>query len=188
MPDTLKQTILNLAQPLVEAQGLDIWGLDIVGGPTLKVCLYIDAPHKEGLGNQESATIDQCEEVSRQLGLALDVEDCIENHWVLEVSSPGLERKFFSAEQMRPYVGDVVDCTLFESPEGFSNRKTFRGRLLAVDNDFFDIEPCAISAEGKILQEGISPVRIYWANVRNARRVHIFIVPCKPGKKSSKNA
>lgn len=189
MYSNLKQTVLNIAGPLVEAEQLAIWGLDIVGGPRTTVRLFIDLPLRE-LPDQAredpsgafSATIDQCEHISRQLGLALEVEDNIQGPWVLEVSSPGLERRFFSLDQMRAYRGDIVECVLHSALPEHAGRKTFRGRLADVGEDAFVIEPCAISGEGEVLPENIPPARIPWSSVRMARRIHIFAQPRKPGK------
>lgn len=181
MNTDIKQTIETLALPLIEAQGLELWGLDIVAGPQLKVCLYIDGP-----ANAEkdiSATIDQCEAISRQLGLALDVEDCIDQPWVLEVSSPGLERRFFSLGQMAAYVGDPVEVKLLEPLAG---RKLWRGRLMTVGAGDISIQPCAISDTGEIREEKNEPVILKWDNVAKAKRLYVFAMPQKPGKPSAK--
>lgn len=169
-----KQIVLDLAAPLAQAQGLSIWGVEIVPGPSARVCIYL----ADADGN---ASIDQCESVSRQLGLALDVEDCFPGHYVLEVSSPGLERKFFTLEQIIPYSGDIADIRL-RGPLPGSNRKMWRGRILAAGAGFVQIEPCSVSPEGIVTIEG-APVKLPWEDVAFCRRVHIFVAPQKPGKK-----
>lgn len=184
--EEIKQKIMDLAAPLVAAQGLSIWGLELSGKPPRKVCLFVDS---QTVGNGAGATIDQCEEISRQLGLALEVEDCLPGPWTLEVSTPGLERSFFELSQMRPYVGDLVEATL-KAPvsagaEG-PGRAVWRGRLMEVGEDGFTLAPCQISAEGEIFPEKISPVDIPWAGRKSIRRMHIFQMPAKPGKGRSK--
>lgn len=57
----------------------------------------------------------QCEEISRHVALALEVEDTIPEAYVLEVSTPGLTRLFFSLDQMRHYLGDVVEARLLRA-------------------------------------------------------------------------
>ncbi len=179
----LKHLVLDLVMPLVEAQHLELWGLEIVSGPVLRVCVYVDQPLGEL--SDGSATIDQCEAISRQLGLALDVEDCIDHAWELEVSSPGLERKFFRLEQMSPYVGDVVEVRL-SAPLAGSERKKWLGRLLHVNETGFGLQPCAVTGDGEILLENGSAVDILWRNAAYVRRRHIFSVPQKPGRKKRK--
>lgn len=181
-----RETLLALARPLIDAQGLELWGLDIIPGPVLKAVLYVDAPlAKQGGDNAPSANIDQCESISRGLSLAMDVEDCIDQPWSLEVSSPGLERKFFALEQMRPYVGDILEVRLVRPLAG-TNRKNWRGRLLSVDSDSFELEPASISAEGGATADGDLPARIQWNDAAKIRRLHIFATPARPGKKPGK--
>lgn len=177
----LRDIILKLALPLIEAQNLELWGLDITPGPTLRVALYVDGnPDGE---NATGASIDQCESISRQLSLAMDVEDCIDQAWTLEVSSPGLERKFFRLSQLAPYIGDVLDVRLDRPDAG---RKRWRGRLLAVSDDGFELEPVSVSADGQVTPDGDGPVHIAWADVARAQRVYIYQAPPKPGKGQKK--
>ena len=132
--NSLKETVTRLATPLVQAQGLEIWGVEIAQAGRTTVRVFVDLPlevkqaqaalsadsgitqnHADNLEDSadtmtaRSASIDQCEEISRQLGLALEVEDLIEQAYVLEVSTPGFSRLFFSLDQMRSYVGDMVE-------------------------------------------------------------------------------
>lgn len=182
MKQDLRETILDIALPLIEAQGLVLWGLDVIAGPTLRVVLYVDVPPDEH-GNREtpSASIEQCEAISRQLSLAMDVADCIEQPWTLEVSSPGLERKFYTPAQLAPYTGDILDVRL-NAPLGENGRKTWRGRLLGASADSFELEPVSLGADGTVTVESNEPVQIKWDNVARAQRVHIFATPQKPGK------
>ena len=120
--NSLKETVTRLATPLVQAQGLEIWGVEIAQAGRTTVRVFVDLPlevkqaqaalsaDSDPADNLEdsadimtarSASIDQCEEISRQLGLALEVEDLIEQAYVLEVSTPGFSRLFFSLDQMR---------------------------------------------------------------------------------------
>ena len=200
MPENLEETVTRLVTPLVRAQGLDLWGVEVLPGGRTKVRVFVDAPRaaqapgageagdpESAFGEPGSATIDQCEEISRQLGLAMDVEDCVPEAWVLEVSSPGLDRRFFTLGQMAPYVGDLVEARL-ASPvtpagaDGAAPRLRWRGRLMAVGAEGFTLEPCALSADGEVRPEGGEPVRLPWAEVRRVSRIPVFQKPAKPGK------
>lgn len=123
--DRTKNALRELAEPLVESMGLALWGIEHTGeGGRPVVRLYIEA--------QDGVTVDQCAKVSRALSVALDVEDMIPGRYVLEVSSPGLDRMFFEPGQMAPYVGQTVDVTLVEAHEG---RRHFKGELESVRGD-----------------------------------------------------
>lgn len=198
----LKQAILELAEPIVESLGLRIWGLDIIRGPRTKVCLYVDVPAQNGQNPSQSAenaeenpfppkeksfsaNIDQCEEISRRLGFALDMDEMISGPWNLEVSSPGLERKFFEPGQMRPFIGDLADVRLLEPLDSFPDRRSWRGILRNVEDGAFELEPCSISGDGEICPDDEPLIHIPWSKVKSARRLHIFDAPRKPGKKKS---
>lgn len=148
-----------------------------------------------GSASPGSASIDQCEEISRHLALALEVEDIIPEAYVLEVSTPGLTRTFFSLAQMRPYLGDMVEARLHaplaprdRNPAAADDagRRIWRGRLAAVEEDGFVLEPALVSPEGEAQPEELPPVRLPWQAVRKASRMHIFRRPGKPGKKPGK--
>lgn len=159
--------ITALTLPLVEAANLELWGIELLGEgrPILRV--YVESP--------SGATIDECARLSRQLGLALDVEDIISSAYILEVSSPGLNRPFFRPEQLAAYVGQAVEITLHDPLPEFPRRKKFFGRLSDVFGDEFAVLPDDAD------DPGASPVRINWENVRKAQLVHIFPQKSKGG-------
>ena len=70
------------------------------------------------------------ERVSRQVGMLFDLEDPIQGSYQLEVSSPGIERRFFTIEQCQDYLGELTQLRLRIPLEG---RKTFNGKLTEVD-------------------------------------------------------
>lgn len=61
-------------------------------------------------------TLDQCAETSRRIAYLLEVEDPIEERYVLEVSSPGLDRELTTAADFRRKVGETVRL-FFREPE-----------------------------------------------------------------------
>lgn len=212
--DVLKETITSLAEPLATSLGLVIWGVEIVRAGRTVVRLFVDVPFSAESGTQPapadtddidapalvalSATLEQCEHISRHIGLALEVEDTIPEAYVLEVSTPGLTRLFFSLDQMSHYIGDVVEARLLRavainegSPEGPNPshggpRRLWRGTLLSVEENAFTLAPATISPEGEVTPENLPPVSIPWDAVRRASRMYIFRQPQKPGKGRAK--
>ncbi len=147
--------VQELAGPYVESLGLTLWGIEMAGGsgrPTLRV--FIEGP--------EGVDVEDCARVSRQLGTALDVEELVHGAYNLEVSSPGLERRFFDLSQLEPYVGRELDVTCAESHGG---RKHFKGTFTALDGETLSLE-----CEGKA-------VSIPWTEVAKAKLVHVFETP-----------
>ncbi|MBQ1330771.1 MAG: ribosome maturation factor RimP [Desulfovibrio sp.] len=201
--NALKDAVLALAEPAVEAEGLAVWGLEILESGRMAIRLFVDMPEPAGQNDgqegdsdlaldeagdgalaQISATVDQCERISRQLALALDMEDLVDRAYTLEVSSPGFNRIFFSLDQMRPYVGDMVEARMHEAwaPEGQTPRRVWKGVLEAVDGESFTLAPARVDGEGQIVREDAPAAAIPFGKVRRASRIHIFIRPQKPGK------
>ena len=200
--NSLKETVTRLATPLVQAQGLEIWGVEIAQAGRTTVRVFVDLPlevkqaqaalsaDSDPADNLEdsadimtarSASIDQCEEISRQLGLALE----------LEVSTPGFSRLFFSLDQMRSYVGDMVELRMVSAyaPENaHAARRAWRGVLREVTDSAVRVAPASVSAEGDICPEAMDEVLVPWDMVRRASRIHIFRQPQKPGKQPARKA
>lgn len=123
----VKASIAELARTNCRIMGLELWGVDYFPGPGGKksiVRIFIDS--------DQGVSIDQCAELSRHLGVVLDVEDIIPGSYTLEVSSPGLDRKFFSPSQMNQYTGHKIKISLREALQG---RKNFSGTLEKVEQN-----------------------------------------------------
>ncbi len=174
---TLQEHVVRLAGPVVESMDLAIWGVEVTTSHRPVVRLFVEA------ADGTSATIDQCEEISRHLSLALDVEEglglSLPDAYVLEVSTPGLSRLFFNPAQMTPFVGDFVDVRLHAMRQ---QRKTWRGILQSVQGEDFVLQPAGLTEDDVIVPENCEPVQLHWADVRRASRVAVFPKPVKPGK------
>ncbi len=92
-----KEYIKEMLSKDIESLGCNIWGIELFG--TLKnqtLRIYID--------NKEGISIDDCEKVSKHVIKVLDSDNDFSSKYLLEVSSPGLERKFFFEEQYIDYI------------------------------------------------------------------------------------
>jgi ribosome maturation factor RimP len=116
----------QLLGPVVEALGCELWGIELqTGGRTKLLRLYIDHA-EQGIG------VDDCERVSRQASAVLDVEDAINGEYILEVSSPGMDRPLYELNQYEQFVGEDISLRLRFPYEG---RRNYKGRLSGVDDD-----------------------------------------------------
>jgi len=116
--------IRELAEPVVEAEGMELILVECLRMKSLwMVRLYLD---KEG-----GATLDDCAEISNQLGDILDVNDIPPGQYTLEVSSPGLDRPLHRDKDFLKYRGSNVCIRIDEKLDGIRN---FRGKLV----DFVD--------------------------------------------------
>ncbi len=113
--------IRQILDPILESMGLELWDIEFQRhGPQWLLRIYID---RESGG----VTLDDCEQVSRDLGTALDVEDIISHAYTLEVSSPGLDRTLTKPEHFARFAGSIVKIKTFQPING---QKVFRGMLL----------------------------------------------------------
>lgn len=116
--------------PTVESLGYELVDVELrLGGKNGLLRLYIDQP--DGIG------LSDCETVSRQVSTVLDVEDPIPGHYVLEVSSPGLDRRLTKPEHYRRFLGEDVRIKLRFPVEG---RRNFRGALRAANEVTVEVE------------------------------------------------
>jgi ribosome maturation factor RimP len=149
--ERLYQELQELIQPLVQSLGLDLWGLELPAAPRGGVFrVYIDSP--------QGVSVEQCAELSRHLNYLLDVQDPFPGSYTLEVSSPGLDRPFFSLLQMEPYQGREVLLRLKQPLQG---RGKWQGTLLGIQE------------EEVILESGPGEqVSIPWQDIKKAKLVY----------------
>ncbi len=86
------------------------------------------------LDHPDGVTHEHCASVSRQLSALLDVDDFGAGRYVLEVSSPGLDRPLYRPEDWQRFVGNLIRVTFVERKDGESRKRTFVGRLETFEN------------------------------------------------------
>ncbi len=107
-------------QEVVESLGFNFWGVQwVTRGSVLRV--FIDAA--------SGIQVDDCAAVSRQLSAVLDVEEPSDARYILEVSSPGLDRPIFTPAQFAALCGSAVRIRLRTPIDG---RHKWQGRLIQV--------------------------------------------------------
>ncbi len=113
-------------EPVVTSHGCELWGIEFIRGkkkPTIRV--FIDAI--------AGATIDDCEKVAKDLNYELALNDTfLDQDYVLEVSTPGIDRKIFKVEQLSAFVKEDFHLKLREMKDG---KRTLVATLINIDND-----------------------------------------------------
>jgi len=108
--------------------GLEIFDVEWKVGKDRLLRVYIDRPPdpaKPGISGGISHS--DCQAVSEQLSVILDVEDLVPGpRYTLEVSSPGLDRKLIKPADYERFAGRLANIWLNEPVE---NQKYFQGRL-----------------------------------------------------------
>ena len=133
------ETIRAIAERVARSRGLEIFDIQFrreVQGWVLR--LSLDKPGaavvagRAGSAVTDGVTIDDCREVSHEVGTLLDVEDTIGHGYTLEVSSAGLDRPLRGADDYRRFAGCLAKMVLLEAVNG---QKHLSGRLQGLEGD-----------------------------------------------------
>ena len=113
---------------MAHSLGLEVFDVEWKVGKDRLLRVYIDRlPDPANPGGLGGVTHQDCENVSNQLSVILDVEDLVPGpRYTLEVSSPGLDRKLIKPADYERFAGRLANIWLNEPVE---NQKYFQGRL-----------------------------------------------------------
>ncbi len=130
----LVQEISGKAAKVAESHGLELVDVEIFRAGRRRVLrIYI--------GKKDGVNVDDCANASRELGTLLDADNVMQDEaYVLEVSSPGLDRPFKTLKDYRRNVGRFVRATLREPIEGLGRKKLVVGKLEGVGEDSITLD------------------------------------------------
>jgi ribosome maturation factor RimP len=124
------ERIREAAERVARSLGMEVVDVEWKVGKERFLRVFIDKP--EGISHKD------CEAVSNQFSVILDVEDLIPGPpYVLEVSSPGLDRKLTKPAEFERFVGRLAKITTTEPVE---NQRNFQGRLVGCADGKVQIE------------------------------------------------
>ncbi|UCG22457.1 MAG: ribosome maturation factor RimP [Deltaproteobacteria bacterium] len=132
----IHRQVEEVAESLVVSEGMELVDLEYRReGPRWMLRLFID---KEG-----GVTVDDCARISRELGDLLDAKDVIPQAYILEVSSPGLNRRIRKKEDFSRFAGQKIQLWLVSPKDG---RRKIVGDLVGVEGE----EIVVNATEGRI--------------------------------------
>ena len=103
----LQDNIADILKKDIESLGCFIWGIEISGGSFSKhIVIYIDK-------KDDLITLEDCENVNIQAREVLDNFSELNFNFSLEISSPGIDRKFFNINQLKDYLGETINLSCF---------------------------------------------------------------------------
>ncbi|MBQ2825570.1 MAG: ribosome maturation factor RimP [Clostridia bacterium] len=127
----IAESVKAIAEPIAENFGVRVWDVRFLKeGAEWYLRIFID--------KENGVNITDCENVSRAIDPILDEKDFISQNYILEVSSPGLERELVRDEHFEEYVGKDIKIRLIRPMEGLG--KEFCGVLKAFDGVELTIE------------------------------------------------
>ena len=124
--------VFKIAEPLINSLDLKLVEVDYLkeGGDWV-LRIFIENPEGD-------LTLSHCEKTSKILSQQLDEVDPIEGSYVLEVSSPGLERPLKKDEDFKENIGEIIFVKTYAPYQG---KKEFTGKLIGFENDLIKIKP-----------------------------------------------
>jgi ribosome maturation factor RimP len=120
----LKTDLTRVIEPIVETEGFDLVEVKLARFKrSYRVQVFIDI--------DGGVTIEHCAHLSNLVGAALDLVDMIAGAYILEVSSPGLDRPLHTARDFRRRIGERIEVRIVAD----RRETTVKGTLTGVEND-----------------------------------------------------
>jgi len=149
---SISEQVADLVEPSLEEMGFELVNVEYLSSRGKWVLrLYID---KEG-----GVTLDDCAQVSKEMGDLIDVKDIINHEYVLEVSSPGLDRPLKKEKDLRHAIGKKIKVKTVVPVGG---RRNYTGYLRNFQEGILYME----------LESG--QVHLPWKDVDKANLVYEF--------------
>lgn len=121
----IEKKLAELAGAATKRLGLELVHVEAAGtAKNLAVRVFID--------KQGGVSIEECAEVSRELGEKLEEKDLIPTAYVLEVSSPGLDRPLYSLKDFEKFSGSLAKVRTHQPIDG---QRNFSGKIVRVEKD-----------------------------------------------------
>src|SRR5437773_10672207 len=125
-----REAIGEIIERVAAREGLELVHWEKVGPRNNFVLrIYIDKPGGVSHGD--------CEAVSHQVGSLLDLEDLIAHRYILEVSSPGIERGLYKRADYERFAGSRIKLRTSAPIDG---QRNFRGKLMGLVGDNISLD------------------------------------------------
>ena len=165
-----KEKLREIAERVAGSSGLEVVDLEVLGsGKHRTLRVFIDRPGAAPSPNHpDGVTHEDCSSFSREYGTIIDVEDAVPGgSYVLEVSSPGLDRKLTKAKDFERFRGHRVKLM---TREPVNNNRHFEGRLESFENGKLLLDLSAARRKNR-QKDGAESVEVELGNVEKANLV-----------------
>ena len=123
----IEKAVETLLEPCLEKEGIELVDVEYVRERDWILRIFID---KEG-----GVDLNDCQHISEEAGALLDEKDLIAGNYLLEVSSPGIDRILKKDKDFRRFAGSDVDVKLYAPLNGRKGLKNFTARLDGLTED-----------------------------------------------------
>lgn len=152
----IRDIVAEMLAEYLPAHDLDLFNVEYVKeGKQKYLRVYLDKLPEDD-GTERYVSVEECEEVSRWLSDALDEQDPLEEAYMLEVSSPGLDRPLIHDADYIRFAGRLVDVGLYKAIDG---KKQMTAELLGRENGIVRLK----EESGNLIEipsESISKIRL----------------------------
>jgi ribosome maturation factor RimP len=143
----------RLIAPVVESAGFELVRVALIAGPSLTLQVMLEDP---ATGQMK---VDDCARVSRRISAVLDEADPIDSEYLLEVSSPGIDRPLTRLKDFDRWAGHLARVELADGLAlNGAERKRFQGPLVGTEGESI-----------RIAVEGLGEVALPFAAIRTAK-------------------
>ena len=163
--------VRQIAERVAASSGLELVEIEFLGsGKQRRLRVFIDRPGAAPSPDRpDGVTHEDCSSFSREFGTIVDVEDAVPGgQYVLEVSSPGLDRKLTKATDFERFRGHRVKLT---TREPVNDNRHFEGKLESFENGNLLLDLSAARRKARPKEEQAPKVEIELANVEKANLV-----------------
>ena len=156
------ERVRSIAERVAASQGLELVELEMRGGGKARMLrIFIDKP--------SGVTHEDCANLSREVSTIFDVEDAVAGgSYVLEVSSPGLDRRLFRASDFERFQGSRVKLTTRMPVNG---NRHFEGRLDHFESGRLTLDLSEARRKQRPQEGAAQKLQVELANVETANLV-----------------
>lgn len=166
-------TVREIVERVAASSGLEVVDVEMLGGGKSRMLrIVIDKPGEGPVDKPGGVTHEDCANLSREVSTILDVEDVIPGgSYVLEVSSPGLDRKLSRPADYRRFTGNRVKLTTRNPVNG---NRHFVGRLASFQDNRLTLDLDSGRKKSSEVESALQKLEIELSNVEKANLVPEF--------------
>lgn len=127
---SITQSVEEMVEPVLSSENLELVDVQYLKeGKNWYLRIFIDKPG--------GVTVDDCQKASSAIGDLIEIEDVINSNYILEVSSPGLDRPLKKEKDFLRYKGRKIQATTF-SP--INDQRNFKGVITGFQEGRLELE------------------------------------------------
>ena len=159
-----EQKIFNIFDSKLQQKGFELLCIRISDQKRLKVQFFIDRL------DQTSIQIGDCEQMSKYLGVLLDVEACLTGSYELQVLSPGLDRPLTKIDHFKRFVGQKV---MIKTRVPHKGQQRFQGKIIAINSCAKDVCVQHNKTQNELLHHNEQNI-VFLSHMNGQEMTHVF--------------